>query len=162
MEHTAIAMDGTMNATANIGNILEARILVTSPSHLIKKHLSDWSITLILTLTSPGPGAIIDLAIVTGNMSEGRSADECTVEEVDDDFSLCTDDGSPRYKPEGQELAASPASKVKYRKSLSWRPKCTFMATSKIFGSLVTAISEVDLFEKFAIDDSEPLSVPRP
>ncbi|GJC96604.1 hypothetical protein ColKHC_05430 [Colletotrichum higginsianum] len=107
-------MDGTMNATANTGNIIVARILATSPSHLIKKHLSDWSLT--LTLTSPGPRAIIarswssrressvdpeDLAIVTGNMSEGRSADECTVEEVDDDFSLCTNDGSPRYKPEG-------------------------------------------------------------
>ncbi|TQN74574.1 hypothetical protein CSHISOI_00869 [Colletotrichum shisoi] len=168
MEYTAIAMDGIMNATDNTGNILEAIILATSPSHLIKKHLSDWSLTLTLTLTSPGPGAIIaspgagardvssrvnpeDLAIVTSNMPEGRYADECTVEEADDDFSLY------------QELPASPLSsstgpKAKCRKSLSWRSKFTFMATSKYFGSLVTAVSEVDLFEMFAIDDSATLS----
>ncbi|TKW58559.1 hypothetical protein CTA1_6477 [Colletotrichum tanaceti] len=69
-------------------------------------------------------------------MPGGRSADECTVEEADDNFSLCTDGSSPRYQPEGQELAAGPASsspgpKVKYRKSLSWRSKSTFMATSR-------------------------------
>ncbi|WQF83819.1 hypothetical protein CDEST_08833 [Colletotrichum destructivum] len=113
MEYTAIAMDGTMNATVNTGNILEARILATGPSHLIKKRLADWPRSNYRksgSWSSRRESSVDpeDLAIVTSNMPEGRYADECTVEEADDDFSLCTNDGSPRYNQRVRSLPQVP------------------------------------------------------